>query len=84
MKVINVGQHPGCRAGRTVVVVDAVVAALIMGCELDLQFLLNNENRRFRDAVTVDADGFYAVKYDELGLKMLTLEEWRAVDVLSS
>jgi hypothetical protein len=48
------------------------------------QDLLNNENRRFRDAVTVDADGFYAVKYDELGLKMLTLEEWRAVDVLSS
>jgi hypothetical protein len=44
------------------------------------QDLLNSENSRFRDAVIVDADGFYAVKYDELGLKMLTLDEWRVMN----
>ena len=48
------------------------------------QDLLNSENSRFRDAVVVRADGYYAVKYDELGLKMLTLDEWRAVNLESA
>jgi hypothetical protein len=47
------------------------------------QDLLNSENSRFRNAVIFGADGYYAVKYDELGLKMLTLDEWRAVNVES-
>jgi hypothetical protein len=29
--------------------------------------------------VVVGSDGYYAVNYDKLGLKMLTLNEWRAV-----
>jgi hypothetical protein len=45
------------------------------------QDLLNSENSRFRHAVVVRPDGYYAVKYDELGLKMLTLDEWHAVSV---
>ncbi len=45
------------------------------------QELLNSENREFRDAVIVGADGYYAVNYDALGLKMLTLDEWHAVSV---
>ena len=43
------------------------------------QDLLQSENSEFRDAVVVGSDGYYAVKYDKLGLKMLTLNEWRAV-----
>ncbi len=43
------------------------------------QDLLQSENSTFRDAVVVGSDGYYAVKYDELGLKMFTLNEWRAV-----
>jgi endosialidase-like protein len=43
------------------------------------QDLLNSENSRFRDAVVVSANGYYAVNYDALGLKMLTLDEWHAV-----
>jgi hypothetical protein len=39
------------------------------------QDLLNSEQSRFRDAVIVGTDGYYAVKYDDLGLKMLTLDE---------
>jgi hypothetical protein len=34
---------------------------------------------KFRHAVVVGADGYYAVKYHELGLRMFTLDEWRAV-----
>ena len=45
------------------------------------QDLLNSENRKFRDAVIVGGDGYYAVNYDALGLKMLTLDEWHAVNV---
>jgi hypothetical protein len=45
------------------------------------QNLLESENREFRDAVIVGSDGYYAVKYDELGLKMFTLDEWRAVSM---
>jgi hypothetical protein len=33
------------------------------------------------NAVIVRPDGYYAVKYDALGLKMLTLDEWHAVSV---
>jgi Chaperone of endosialidase len=43
------------------------------------QDLLQSENSEFRDAVVVGSDGYYGVKYDELGLKMFTLNEWRAV-----
>jgi Chaperone of endosialidase len=42
------------------------------------QDLLKSENNRFRHAVVVGTDGYYAVKYDELGLRMFTLDEWRA------
>jgi Chaperone of endosialidase len=42
------------------------------------QDLLKSENSRFRHAVVVGTDGYYAVKYDELGLRMFTLDEWRA------
>ena len=45
------------------------------------QELLSSENREFRDAVIVGADGYYAVNYDALGLKMLTLDQWHAVSV---
>ena len=45
------------------------------------QDLLESENSEFRDAVVVGSDGYYAVKYDELGLKMFTLDEWRAVSM---
>ena len=45
------------------------------------QELVNSENREFRDAVIVGADGYYAVNYDALGLKMFTLDEWHAVSV---
>jgi len=43
------------------------------------QDLLQSENSEFRNAVVVRADGYYAVKYDQLGLKMFTLNEWRAI-----
>jgi Chaperone of endosialidase len=43
------------------------------------QDLLQSENWEFRDAVVVGSDGYYAVNYDKLGLKMFTLNEWRAV-----
>ena len=42
------------------------------------QDLLKSENSEFRHAVVVGADGYYAVKYDELGLRMFTLDEWHA------
>jgi hypothetical protein len=45
------------------------------------QDLLNSENCEFRDAVIVGTDGYYAVNYDALGLKMLTLDEWHTVRV---
>jgi hypothetical protein len=45
------------------------------------QELLNSENSEFRHAVVVGADGYYAVNYDALRLKMLTLDEWHAVSV---
>jgi hypothetical protein len=45
------------------------------------QDLLNSENSRFRNAVIVGTNGCYAVKYDALGLKMLTLDEWYTVSV---
>ena len=45
MEVINVGEHTGCRVGRPIVVVDAVVPALIMRCELDLQFRLAHKRK---------------------------------------
>jgi endosialidase-like protein len=45
------------------------------------QDLLNSENREFRDAVIVSTNGYYAVNYDALGLKMLTLDEWHTVSV---
>jgi Chaperone of endosialidase len=41
------------------------------------QDLLQSENSKFRDAVIVGSNGYYAVKYDELGLKMFTIDEWR-------
>jgi endosialidase-like protein len=41
------------------------------------QDLLNSEDSGFRDAVIVGTNGYYAVNYDALGLKMLTLDEWR-------
>jgi hypothetical protein len=43
------------------------------------QDLLKSENSKFRNAVVVGSNGYYAVKYDELGLKMLTLDEWRSM-----
>jgi hypothetical protein len=43
------------------------------------QDVLNSENRRFRDAVIVSTNGYYAVNYDALGLKMLTFDEWHTV-----
>jgi|307.fasta_scaffold113835_2 hypothetical protein len=45
------------------------------------QELLRSENKRFRDAMMVGSNGYYAVNYDALGLRMLTLDEWRAVGV---
>ena len=45
------------------------------------QDLLNSENREFRDAVIVSTNGYYAVNYDALGLKMLTFDEWHTVSV---
>jgi hypothetical protein len=45
------------------------------------QDLLKSENSEFRHAVVVGADGYYAVKYDELGLRMFTLDEWHATSV---
>ena len=45
------------------------------------QDLLNSENREFRDAVIVGTNGYYAVNYDALGLKMLTLDEWYTVSI---
>jgi hypothetical protein len=45
------------------------------------QDLLKSENSEFRDAVVVGADGYYAVNYDKLGLRMLTLDEWHAASV---
>ena len=45
------------------------------------QDLLNSENREFRDAVVAGADGYYAVNYEALGLRMLTLDEWHAASV---
>jgi Chaperone of endosialidase len=41
------------------------------------QDLLESDDSRFRSAVIVRPDGYYAVKYDELGLRMVTLDEWR-------
>jgi len=43
------------------------------------QDLLNSDNAKFRHAVVVNSNGYYAVKYDELGLKMFTLDEWKVV-----
>ncbi len=37
------------------------------------QDLLNSGKCEFRDAVTVDADGYYVVNYEVLGLRMLTI-----------
>ena len=45
------------------------------------QDLLKSGNLEFRDAVVVGADGYYAVNYDALGLRMLTLGEWQAASV---
>ena len=42
------------------------------------QDLLESDNSRFRSAVIVRPDGHYAVNYDELGLRMVTLDEWRS------
>ena len=38
------------------------------------QDLLKSEE--YRDAVVLNQAGFYSVRYDRLGLKMITLEEW--------
>jgi hypothetical protein len=35
------------------------------------------EDKSYRDAVVTNEFGFYAIKYDLLGLKMVTLEEWK-------
>ena len=43
------------------------------------QDLLQNGNELFRHAVSVTPSGYYAVNYAELGLKMVTLDEWRSV-----
>jgi len=45
------------------------------------QDLLESENSDFLQAVITRPDGYYAVKYDELGLKVFTLDEWRAASV---
>jgi hypothetical protein len=45
------------------------------------QDLLESKNPDFRQAVMVRPDGYYAVKYHELGLKMFSLDEWRAASV---
>ena len=45
------------------------------------QDLLNSDKREFRDAVIVGGDGYYAVNYDALGLRMLSLDEWQAACV---
>lgn len=45
------------------------------------QDLLNSENCEFRGAVIVGTNGYYAVNYDALDLKMLTLDEWHAVSI---
>ena len=45
------------------------------------QDLLESENSEFRRAVVLGANGYYAVKYDELRLRMLTLEEWHTATV---
>ena len=34
------------------------------------------EHESYRDAVVMQQSGFYAVHYEMLGLKMITLEEW--------
>ncbi len=43
------------------------------------QDLLSSDNKKFRDAVVRSPSGYYAVRYDELGLRMLTLDEWRVI-----
>ncbi len=45
------------------------------------QDLLNSDNPEFRDAVVIGGDGYYAVNYDALGLRMLTLDEWQAASM---
>jgi hypothetical protein len=40
-------------------------------------------NPAWRDAVVTSPNGFYAVNYGTLGLKMVTLEEWQAQGVAS-
>jgi hypothetical protein len=40
-------------------------------------------NPAWRDAVVTSPNGFYAVNYSALGLKMVTLEEWQAQGVTS-
>lgn len=35
------------------------------------------EQEPMRDAVIMTKTGFYAVDYEKLGLKMITLEEWQ-------
>lgn len=40
-------------------------------------------NPAWRDAVVTSSNGFYAVKYGALGLKMVTLEEWQAQGLAS-
>ncbi len=41
------------------------------------------QSRAWRDAVVTSTNGFYAVKYGALGLKMVTLAEWQAKGVAS-
>jgi len=48
------------------------------------QDLLKSENASFRRAVVIAADGHYAVKYDVLGLRMFTLDEWHAARSLAA
>ena len=43
------------------------------------QDLLWSDNQKFRRAVVVAPNGYYAVKYGELGLKMFTLDQWASV-----
>lgn len=43
------------------------------------QDLLKSKNSEFRKAVVIGPDGYYTVRYDELGLRMLTLDEWRVL-----
>jgi Chaperone of endosialidase len=43
------------------------------------QDLLRSGNEMYRNAVVVDANGYYAVKYGELGLRMFTLDEWKDI-----